>query len=315
MKVSTFSTWEQLGSLQGWSELASHVDASPFTWPTFCLPWWYEAGWGRLLSIAVEESGTLVGLALIYDRVGDVGRHMIRFLGNEINTYHQLLVADDREDVAALLMEHILSPGKEIDFTAVPLNLARAYEAATSCSMVLSEHVGFGLVVTHLDDVVIPPKPAFDPIRQLTKPDECVEFLTASDPQWLGHAPSPRATAFFASAVDASARAGRLTLHLADNSDARGSGALVIHGAGTSAVWRQVGELTPEAHEGLVQAASIDAAERGSKRLLWPASSGVAGEVFPLSDLVRASSSGGRFSQISGLVGSAVKGVRDYLST
>ncbi len=315
MKVSTFSTWEQLGSLQGWSELASHVDASPYAWPTFCLPWWYEAGWGRIASIAVEEAGILVGLALIYDRVGDIGRHLIRFLGNEVNTYHQLLVADDREDVAALLMEHILHPGKEIDFTAVPLHLARAYEAATSCSMVLSEHVGFGLVAVPLDNLVVPPTAALDSIRLVASPDECVELLAGSGPLWRGHAPSPRAEAFFASAVDASARAGRLSLLVAGSGNPPASGLLVLHGTGTSAVWRHVGELGPQAHAALVHAASVDAAERGSRQLLWPATSGVPGKAFPLTDLVRAPSSGGRVSQISGAVSSAVKGIRDYLAT
>ncbi len=315
MKVSTFSTWEQLGSLQGWSELASHVDASPFAWPTFCLPWWYEAGWGRIASIAVEEAGILVGLALIYDRVGDIGRHLLRFLGNEVNTYHQLLVADDREDVASLLMEHILSTGKQIDFTAVPLNLAHAYEAATSCSMVLSDHVGFELVAVPLDDLIVPPTAEFDSIRRVTNPDECVDLLAESGPQWLGHAPSPRSAAFFASAIDASARAGRLTLHVADRRDRPGPGVLVIHGAGTSVVWRHVGELASEPYAALVHSASVDAAERGSRQLLWPAASGVPGKAFPLIDLVRAPSGGGHLSQMSGAVSSAVKGFRDYLAT
>ncbi len=315
MKVSTFSTWEQLGSLQGWSELASHVDASPFAWPTFCLPWWYEAGSGRIASIAVEESGILVGLALTYDRVGDIGRHLIRFLGRDVNTYHQLLVADNREDVAALLMERILSRGKEIDFAAVPLSLGRAYEAATPCSMILSEHVGFGLVVVPLDPLVTPPAPDVRSLRRVTSPDDCVKLLAGSISQWQGDATSSRTAAFFASAVDASARAGRLTLHLADRSDQPASGVLVIHGAGTSAVWRHVGTLEPETNAALVSAASVDAAERGSQKLLWPVSSGVPGESFPLADLVRAPSDRSHLSQISGAVSSAVRGFRDYLAT
>jgi Acetyltransferase (GNAT) domain len=312
MKVSTFSTWEQLGSIQGWNELASHVDASPFAFPTFCLPWWYEAGSGRIASMAVEESGILVGLALTYDRVGDIGRHLIRFLGTEVNTYHQLLVADDRDDVAELLMESILSPGKEIDFTAVPLDLARAYEAATSCSMVLSEHEGLGLVALPLDDVAAPSSAAVGSIHRVTDPDECVELLARSEAQWLGHAPSARASAFFESVVDASARGGRLTLHVANDCDPPVSGLLIVHGAGTSAVWRHVGEPASEA---LVTAASVDAAERGSTRILWPASSGVPGKAFPLVDLVRAPSGEGHLSQIAGSVSSLVKGVKDYMAT
>ena len=57
MNVSDVWTWEDLGSLPGWSELAAHCDASPFSWPSYCLPWWYEVGWGKLLSVAVEELG------------------------------------------------------------------------------------------------------------------------------------------------------------------------------------------------------------------------------------------------------------------
>jgi hypothetical protein len=315
MTVSTFSTWEQLGSLEGWRELASHVDASPFAWPSFCLPWWYEAGSGRISSIAVEESGILVGLALIYDRVGDVGRHLIRFLGNGVDTYHQLLVADGREDVAAILMEHILSRGKEIDFTAVPSDLARAYEAATSCAMVLSEHEGSELVAVPVNDVVVAPPAAIDSIRQVTNPDQCIELLAGSEARWLGQASSPRALAFFASAVDASARAGRLTLHVVDDSDTPASGLLVLHGAGTSVVWRHVGTLAPETNVALAHAASVDAASRGSRRLLWPASSGVPGKAFPLTDLVRAPSGEGHLSQLSGSLSSAVQGIRDYLAT
>jgi hypothetical protein len=38
MKITELSIWEELGSLQGWSELAGNCDASPFAWPSFCLP-------------------------------------------------------------------------------------------------------------------------------------------------------------------------------------------------------------------------------------------------------------------------------------
>ena len=81
MRVTRITTREELGSVQGWSELANSCDASPFTWPSVCVPWWFEMGFGRLVGVAVEESGLLVGLAVVHDRVGDFGRHRFQFLG------------------------------------------------------------------------------------------------------------------------------------------------------------------------------------------------------------------------------------------
>ena len=70
--------------------------------------------------IAVEESGLLVGLALVHDRATQFGRHEFRHFADEIGAYCQLLVADAREDVTTLLWECLLDPGWGIDLGAVP---------------------------------------------------------------------------------------------------------------------------------------------------------------------------------------------------
>ena len=174
MKITELSIWEELGGLQGWSELAANCDASPFAWPSFCLPWWWELGWGRLASVVVEDSGLLVGLALIHDRVGDVGRHMLRFVGDEVGTYHQLLVAEDRDDVCEILLERILSSGREIDFSSIPLKLAHSYQSATSCPIVLTEQTTFGFVSVPVESTEPVSTDRIGPVRKVTDPAECL---------------------------------------------------------------------------------------------------------------------------------------------
>ena len=178
MKITELSIWEELGGLQGWSELAASCDASPFAWPSFCLPWWWELGWGRLASVVVEDSGLLVGLALIHDRVGDVGRHMLRFVGDEVGTYHQLLVAEDRDDVCEILLERILSSGREIDFSSIPLKLAHSYQAATSCPLVLTEQTTFGFVSVPVESPEPVSTDRIGPVRKVTDPAECLALIT-----------------------------------------------------------------------------------------------------------------------------------------
>ena len=195
MKITELSIWEELGSLQGWSELAANCDAPPFAWPSFCLPWWYELGWGRLASVAVEDSGLLVGLALIHDRVGDVGRHMLRFVGDDVGTYHQLLVAEDRDDVTAILWERLLSSGREIDLSSVPADIAHTYQSATSCPLALTERTASGFVSVPMDSLEPVSGDGIDPIRTVTDPAECLALITGPteadrwgevrrDPRW-----------------------------------------------------------------------------------------------------------------------------------
>ena len=314
MKITELSIWEELGGLQGWSELAASCDASPFAWPSFCLPWWWELGWGRLASVAVEDSGLLVGLALIHDRVGDVGRHMLRFVGDEVGTYHQLLVAEDRDDVCEILLERILSSGREIDFSSIPLKLAHSYQAATSCPLVLTEQTTFGFVSVPVESPEPVSTDRIGQVRKVTDPAECLALITGPTEadRGGGGAPGSKMAAFFASAVDASARAGRMTLHIADRHDGPTSGLLMVHGSRTSVVWRHVGGL-PLSTDALVRAATEEAFERGSQRVLWPESSRVSGQPFPLVDLKMAHTVG-RFRAIPGLARGAVRGIRDYLS-
>ena len=316
MKVTDLAIWEELGSLQGWSELAASCDASPFAWPSYCLPWWYELGWGRLASIAVEESGLLVGLALLHDRVGDIGRHLIRFIGDEPGTYHQLLVADGRPDVTALLWERLLSKGRAIDFSSVPTEIAKTYEAATSCSLALTEHASFGLVNVLIDGEEYAPTTDIRPVRKVTDSAECLDLIARPSEalRWGSGDQGSKMAAFFASAVDASMRAGRLTLHVEDHQDGPARGVLVLHGSGTSVVWRHVGRFGSDLSPALVQAATAEAAEKGSHRLLWPDDTAVPGQPFPLTDITQMQPSEGRIHDFTALARGAIRGVRDYLT-
>jgi hypothetical protein len=317
MRVSDLSIWEQLGGLQGWSELAANCDASPFAWPTFCLPWWYETGWGRLTSIAVEESGLLVGLALLHDQVGDVGRHMVRFIADEPGTYHQLLAADGRDDVIAVLLEELLSSGREIDLAAVPTDIAQSYQANTSCPLAFTEHVvSPRLVSVPLDDAEV--TPITDTVRKVTDSAECLDLITgpAEAVRWESGAPKSKTAAFFASAVDASVRAGRMTLHIVEEQNyGPTDGVLVVHGSGTSVVWRHVGRLGASSNSALIHAVRAEVAERGSGKLLWPDRFGVSGQPFALTDIGRVRSAGGRLHEFSANARGAIRGVRDYLSS
>ncbi len=314
MKITELSIWEELGGLQGWSELAANCDASPFAWPSFCLPWWWELGWGRLASVAVEDSGLLVGLALIHDRVGDVGRHMLRFVGDEIGTYHQLLVAQGREDVSEILWEHILSSGRDIDFSSVPVELAHSYQSATSCTLAFTEHTPFGFVSSPVESLEPVPSDRIGPVRKVTDPAECLALITGPTEadRWGAGTPGSKMAAFFMSAVDASVRVGRMTLHIVDHHDGPTSGLLVVHGSRTSVVWRHVGGF-PVSTDALVRSATEEAFERGSQRILWPDSSRVPGQPFPLVDITTTPTVG-RFRAIPGHARSAVRGIRDYLS-
>ncbi len=314
MKITELSIWEELGSLQGWSELAANCDASPFAWPSFCLPWWWELGWGRLASVAVEDSGLLVGLALIHDRVGDIGRHMLHFVGDDVGTYHQLLVAEDREDVSAILWERLLSSGREFAFSSVPIELAHSYQSATPCPMTLTEQTAFGYVSAAVEILEAVSTDGVGAVRKVTDPAECLALITGPTEadRWRGGAPGSKMAAFFASAVDASVRTGRMTLHIADHPDGPTNGLLMVHGSRTSVVWRHVGGL-PQSTDALVRAATEEAFERGSQRILWPDSSRVSGQPFPLVNL-KSATTVGRLRALPAHARSAVRGIRDYLS-
>src|SRR6185437_10044576 len=155
VRLVEIPSWEPLAGLQGWCELSAHCDASPFTWPSFCLPWWHELARGRLVSIGVEDSGVLVGLALVYDRASDIGRPALRFLGSGDTTYQQLLIADDRHDVAALLWERLLSSDRQVELASIPSDIARTYLASAPSSLALVEHRTVDFVNAPLEGITL----------------------------------------------------------------------------------------------------------------------------------------------------------------
>jgi len=289
VRLVEIPSWEPLAGLQGWCELSAHCDASPFTWPSFCLPWWHELARGRLVSIGVEDSGVLVGLALVYDRASDIGRPALRFLGSGDTTYQQLLIADDRHDVAALLWERLLSSDRQVELASIPSDIARTYLASAPSSLALVEHRTVDFVNAPLEGITLDSPHHAGSVRRVTNPDECIELLMrpVDVVRWGAGAPGSREASFFASAVHASARAGRITLHLTTQHGGAAVGLLVLHGSGTSVVWRHAGWAGHPTDPMLVQSAMTDAAERGSRRLLWPDSCAASGEPFPLSDITR----------------------------
>lgn len=312
MKASILSVWEELANLEGWSELAASCDASPFTWPTVCLPWWYEAGWGRLRSIAVEESGLLVGLALVHDRATQFGRHEFRHFADEIGAYCQLLVADAREDVTTLLWECLLDPGWGIDLRAVPTDLAERYSAITSGAVTVSHRADSGCTQVALDSSKSTQESDLSSVRTVTDPAECIDLLNYpldGDGWGLGD-PGSRTAVFFASAVDASVRTGRMTLHVEHRFGAPWAGVVVLHGAGTSAVWRCTGGMSGGTQPPLVESVAVEAARRGSRRIVWPQGAGVPGEQFPLCDLSRSIRSGSHLERLAGFAREAVLSYR-----
>ncbi len=257
-------------------------------------------GWGRLLSVAVEESGVLVGLALVHDRVRDFGRPTFSFLVDESDTFHQMLVADDREDVAAVLWEKLLSSGREIGLCSVPLEIAYRYIAANPLSLALDDNHCAGFINIPLDDIESPTAAESGLVRRVESPAECVDHLLRPEEaaRWGAGLPGSQMAAFFASAVDASVRAGLMSLYLVDHEEGPSDGLLVVHGSETSAVWRYVGRFgldTP-----IAKLATAEAADRGSRRLLWPEASGVQGRQFPLTNIVRVPRKGSRLRELTG---------------
>jgi hypothetical protein len=279
------------------------------------VPWWFELGFGRLVGVAVEESGLLVGLAVVHDRVGDFGRHRFQFLGTGAGTFQQLLVADGRHDVLGLLWEGLLSPGREIGLFGIPFDIARGYELDTSCSLVLTPNNESRLVSAPVGDDHLVAAEDLGTVRRLTSPDECLDLLTrpSESARWKTGAHGTRTLAYFASAVDASARADRLTLHVEDAPDGSANGVLILHGSGTSAVWRLVTPDNSALSPTVVRAAMSEAAKRGSRRLIWPGSAHVAGDAFPLVD-VSLEKPGGPIRELPGLARGAIRGFRDLIS-
>jgi hypothetical protein len=165
-----------------------------------------------------------------------------------------------------------------------------------------------------IDRIQSSPKSDVGAVHKATSSAECLDLLTGprEAARWRSGKPGSPTAAFFASAVDASFRTGRLTLHVEDHHDGPVDGLLVLHGSETSAVWRHAGRLGSGPDSPLVQAAMLEAAERGSHRLIWPDSAGVLGKPFSLTDITRVRRKGGRLRELPELARSFVRGFRNY---
>jgi hypothetical protein len=88
-------------------------------------------------------------------------------------------------------------------------------------------------------------------------------------------------------AVDASARAGRLTLHVADLAPGATAMSVVLHGAKTSAEWRELRRSVGASCDALLADAVIgEALEWGTEQIVWPSGFDVFGQgEFPLTDV------------------------------
>jgi hypothetical protein len=266
------------------------------------------------MSIGVEEAGVLVGLALVFDRVRDIGRPKFCFIGSGSGTYHQLLVADNRHDVTTLLWERLLSSGRDIDLASVPEEIGKEYLAVAPSALVLEGHSGVDLIDVPLNEIDSNDASHSRSARTISSPTESVDLLTrpVEAVRWGSGAPRSQEAAFFASTVDVSARTGRLTLHVVDGQDGLVDGVLVLHGSRTSVVWRHVGRPGRPMDPTIRQSAMAAAAERGSRRILWPESCGEPGRPFLLSDVVQAREKGGLLGEVTVLARSIGRSIKSY---
>ena len=283
--VSVLNTWEELANVAAWSDLASSCDGSPFMWPSFSLPWWYEVGQGTVTGITVEESGDLVGLALLYEVPVGWGRRAVRFLGHGSGSYGQLLVAEERPDVTAVLWERLISPKRHVQLDAIPSGLVDGYLRASPVPLAVSRHPGRRCSWSRGDAVREGISVSGAPVRRVTRPEESVALVDAQI-RTGGTGVSAQTRAFMLAAVDASARAGRLTLHVAEPAPGAAAISVVLHGAKTSAVWREFRESVGTSCDALLADAVIrEALERGTEQIVWPPGFDVSGQgEFPLRD-------------------------------
>jgi hypothetical protein len=267
MKISILRTWEELANVDGWSELATSCDGSPFAWPSFCLPWWYEAGAGQLMAVVAGESDVLVGLALLHVTTAGRGRKKLRFLGHGSGSFNQFLVADGRSDITAALWEQLLSPRWDVDLEAIPTEIADTYRAVAPFPLVLSDHADSRVMARpgDADRQIL----SGTSVRRVTDPEECVALVTGAFRSDV--TPVSRDWTFFLAAVDASARSNRLTLHVEEGSTGPAAVSIVIHGSKTSAVWKSVCTSRSEQYQVIFEAVMAEAAERGATQVIWPA--------------------------------------------
>ncbi|MBV1798402.1 GNAT family N-acetyltransferase [Siccirubricoccus sp. G192] len=106
-----------------WARLWAIVpSATPFQSPDWLIPWWRHIGEGELLTLAIRESGELVGLLpfYIYTQPGDGGRRLFP-LGIGTTDYLDALVAPGRErEVMALGFQHLAARRGRFEFGEWP---------------------------------------------------------------------------------------------------------------------------------------------------------------------------------------------------
>ena len=269
------------------------------------------------MSFGVEEDGLLVGLALVYDRVRDIGRPTFCFLGSGGDTYQQVLVADGRRDVTALLLDRLLSSGRDIELSSVPTEIAESYVGAAPSDIAFVDHNAPRFIEVSTDSFEPDPSSHLSSVGTVTDPAECVDLLTrpSETARWGAGTARSQQAAFFAATVDASVRAGRMTLFVDKIQDEAVDGLLVLHGSRSSVVWRNVGRPGCPPDHSLVQAAMAEAAERGSHRVLWPESCRTPGQPFALADVMRARRRGGVLAEVPLFARSIGRSLKSYGSS
>ncbi|WP_375457574.1 GNAT family N-acetyltransferase [uncultured Enterovirga sp.] len=104
--ATTVRTWQELEALASdwWDLWRRCPTATPFTSPAWLLAWWHSFEPGSLRTVAVRESGRLVGLAPFYLEDGPLGRRLLP-LGIGLSDLFDLLLDPASEGVAEAILE------------------------------------------------------------------------------------------------------------------------------------------------------------------------------------------------------------------
>ena len=105
-------------------------------------------------------------------------------------------------------------------------------------------------------------------VRRVTDPEECVALVTGAFRDDV--AGGSREWTFFLAAVDASARANRLTLHVGESSAGVSGVSIVIHGSQTSSVWKSISSSRKGHDQLFFGSVMAEATERGVTQVIWP---------------------------------------------
>ena len=283
MKISVLTHWEQICGLGGWEDLVIHCGASPYSSPTYVIPWWREFNKGRLCCVTAEEDEQLVGLLLAYELPLFPGRWEVELLGSGNGEVHQVLVAEDRSDVTESLWEALLGdPRRQLrlrDLVEVPSSAPLETQAGRArITSSLPRRVIDIVDEQRADDEGQTQESAhsIDIVRARTP--EAVQSLA---PDFLEHQSKgqtndfgPRYAAFVLSMLDASARRGVLSIHTVREDGEVAAVSICLHGGSVSAVWgpsvrrRDGVSVPPSLCELLVRDVTREAQSRGAERLI-----------------------------------------------